>query len=95
MFNDAEIATSFRELTGTPFGCYPLASKLTEARESRPTWAINIDLLTRHIVGDLKYRKLCIAHRYWLLNQTAREIANDIGISLEAVQNIIYRLQKT
>ena len=68
-------------------------NKPVDSRKNRPAWAQTEQALMRHLLSPSLLRRWQIALRYWLQNRTAREIAEEMGISLQAVKDVLRRLK--
>jgi hypothetical protein len=71
-----------------------LTHKPVNNRTSRPAWAENEKQLVLHVMGKRVQRNITIARMYWLENNTAQEIADELEMKLFAVQAVINRLRK-
>jgi DNA-directed RNA polymerase specialized sigma subunit len=66
-------------------------AKLTNARKNRPGWAKDDKSFMQHVLGPSLVRRIRIAYLYWRQNWTAREIAEELGCSVNAVKQVIKR----
>jgi hypothetical protein len=90
MFQNQDVAEHYAEITAVP----PPPIKLTNARKNRPSWAIKPSTILNHVCGDREVRQSTIAILYWCNNQSAQEIADELGETLKAVEMVLDRLSK-
>jgi hypothetical protein len=60
--------------------------------KSVPRWAQGEASLVRHAAGEYAMRRIEIARRYWLLNETSGQIAKSLGVNRAVVENVIHSL---
>ena len=68
--------------------------KSVNSRKNRPAWANNEQALMQHVLSNSMVRRWTIAYLYWLRNWTAREIAAELGMSTQAVKDVLRRLRE-
>lgn len=69
--------------------------KPVNSRKNRPSWARDNKSMMRHLLGKGVVRRLRIAYLYWQANWTAKQIADEIGLTVGAIQKAIQRMNGT
>lgn len=67
--------------------------KFVDSRKKRPAWAKDAHSLMQHVLSPSLVRRWKIAYLYWLQNRTARDIAEEMGISTQAVKDVLRRMR--
>jgi hypothetical protein len=77
---------------GTTEGVQP--KKIRQIRKDIPVWAASQESILMHIVVEPTKVRFLIALRYWLEGWPAKDIAEDLGMSKNAVEMIIRKLSR-
>jgi hypothetical protein len=70
------------------------AHNIRQIRKDSPQWALTLESIHDFLADDELLRREKVAYLYWACALPAREVADELKISQNAVEQIISRLKK-